>query len=96
MTTISKADAQVIKECTVLSAYCISGAIDAIPDVTAILMDDLRELNSLDESELVTASKRLVTLAIRYSQTPSQPLQDEAKQALSELGDLLMRTKEIK
>lgn len=94
MITVSKADAAVIKECTVLSAYTISGAIQAIPDVAPILQDDLRQLNTLESSELVDASKRLVSLTIQYAQTPCEPLQTQAKAALSDLGDLMIQTKE--
>lgn len=96
MITVSKADATVIKECTILSAYTVSGAIAAIPDVAQILQDDLRQLHTLESSELVDASKRLVSLTIQYAQSPCEPLQAQAKAALNELADLLLRTKEVK
>lgn len=94
MITVTKADAAVIKECTVLSAYTVSGAIAAMPDVAQILTDDLRQLNTLESSELVDAAKRLVSLTIQYAQTPCDTSHKLAQAALSDLGDLLMQTKE--
>lgn len=94
MITVSKADATVIKECTVLSAYTVGGAIAAMPDVATMLAEDLCQLHALESSELVDASKRLVSLTIQYAQTPCETSHKQAQSALSDLGDLLLQTKE--
>lgn len=96
MITVKKEVSTVIKESTILSAYVVSGVMGIMPGMVEQLTEDLRALNELEESELVTSAKTLVTLAIMYNQTPNPHTLKEAQQALSKMGDLFLQTKEVK
>lgn len=96
MITVKKEVSAVIKESTILSAYVVSGVMGTMPGMVEQLTQDLRALNELEESELVTSAKTLVTLAIIYNQTPNPHTLDEAQKALSKMGDLFLQTKEVK
>jgi len=96
MITVKKEVSTTIKESTILSAYVVSGVMGIMPGMVEQLTEDLRALNELEESELVTSAKTLVTLAIMYNQTPNSHTLIEAQKALSKMGDLFLQTKEVK
>lgn len=96
MITVKKNVAKVIKESTITSAYVISRGIAISAEVIEALTDDLQALNTLEATELVTASKELVERAIAFCKSPTAQTEAQARVALSNVGDLLMRTKEVK
>ena len=96
MITVTKADASVIKSSTITSAYLIHGGLPVSIATYEALGEDMSALSRLDEAELVVAAKRLVSSAMTYNQAPNAINHTEAKQALSDVADLFMQTKEVK
>lgn len=96
MITVKKSDAAAIKKSTIASAYLIHGGLPASTATYEALDEDMRALSTLDETELVVATKRLVACAMTYNQAPNPVNHAEAKRVLSDVADLLMQTKEVK
>ena len=98
MTTqeVKRSVARIVTQNTMLAAFSTIECYGVPPGVTAELREDLRELEKLESSPLVAAAKSLVKAAIAHSISPNETTYSEARAMRDALGDLLIRTKEVK
>lgn len=98
MTTIEipRSIARSVTQHTTLAAFSTADCYGVPAGVTAELQADLHELAQLESSPLVDAAKSLVKVAIQHSISPNETTYTIARAARDALGDLLIRTKEIK
>jgi len=97
MTTyeIKRSIAQSVTQHTLIAAISTLNCYGDF-DVTAELQADLLELQKLEQSQLVDAAIKLVTIGLRHAINPITETYDLARIARDNLGDLLMSAKEIK
>ena len=93
---VKKSIARLVTKHTALAAFATVDCYGVPPRFTAELQADLHELEQLDSSPIVDAAKSLVKVAVQHSISPNETTYTIARSARDALGDLLIRTKEIK